>query len=218
MAKNRIPKNRSKGALALAHAGHSTDQIVREIGVSDSLVNYWMSGERIPTRANRFKLQKAYAIPIAAWDEPVVEDEELFTNPDVLAGIRAEADDGPVLTPGVRRYNIYPIVEATTDAKAVTDLAGQYCEQVRVFMRKIETDKVMTSSEKAKHIQAASVALDKAGRLTGASLFLPVSKILRTPAWPAIGKKIADAVMGDEDKKVAARIMRRIADALKGAE
>ena len=207
--RQRIAKNRSKGALALAHSGASTDQIARTVGATDASVNYWISGEKVPGGPFRKKLKKEYGIEIGWWDAPQGDGG------DVLAKMRPRIV-GPVLMPDGE--DIRPPVEVVTTAKDVRDLAGQYLDQVRMFMSTVQTDKLLTMTEKARTLRECSAALDKAGRLTGASAEIPVSKILKSPAWAKLGKIIADAIAADEDPKAAARTMRRVGEALKGAE
>ena len=202
----RIAKNRSKGALALAHSGASTEQIARACEVGGNLVNYWISGARVPSAPNRRVLRKEYEINPKWWDEPSGDGA------DVLAKIRPSvfaAGDPDVLDA--------PPPVATT-AKDVRDLAGQYLDQARSFMRAVENDKLSTPTERAKLLRDVAVSLDKAGRLTGASADMPVSKILKSPAWSKLGKIIADAIAGYPDKKIAGEIMRLVGEALKGAE
>lgn len=210
--RQRIAKNRSKGALALAHSGASTDQIARTVGATDASVNYWISGEKTPGGPFRKKLKREYGIALPWWDEPI-------DAADPLAGVRSLApkDRFHILT-GAAIPADGEKVEPPTTAKDVRDLAGQYLDQVRMFMSTVQTDKLLTMTEKARTLRECSAALDKAGRLTGASAEIPVSKILKSPAWAKLGKIIADTIASHEDPKVAASIMRKLGEALKVAE
>ena len=228
--RQRIIKDRSKGALALAHSGASTDQIARTLGATDASVNYWISGEKAPGGPFRKKLRSAYWIPVIWWEDQAPPEDETWIaewkhglaklrgdGGDVLAKIRG-ASDKAITAAIVGSELTASVPEVVTTAKDVRDLAGQYLDQVRMFMSTVQTDKLLTMTEKARTLRECSAALDKAGRLTGASAEIPVSKILKSPAWAKLGKIIADAIAADGDPKAAARTMRRVGEALKGAE
>lgn len=232
--RQRIAKNRSKGAIALAHCGASTDQIAHTIVASDATVNYWISGEKKPNKNFRRGLKHQYGINPKWWDELAPPEDETWIlaykhnlakrrNGDPLAKIRGRrvAEFVPfgegVVVPG-DKFEMTQVPEVATTAKDVRDLAGQYLDQVRMFMSEVQTDKILTMTEKARTLRECAAALDKAGRLTGASAEIPVSKILKSPAWAKLGKIIADTIASHDDAKVAASIMRKLGEALKGAE
>ena len=61
-------ESRSEGQRLLAAVPGSLAKLGAAAGVSRQLVSYWKRGEKLPTPANRAKLQKAFGIDPAAWD------------------------------------------------------------------------------------------------------------------------------------------------------
>lgn len=218
VSRARTIKSRSKASLALAHCGKSTAELARVLGISDTMVDYLLSGYRRGSVPLRKKIKKELGIEISWWEEPAPKDSA-----DVLAKIRSKVEPH---NPFPEFYDNEP---ALTTSGQIRDLAGEYTDRVRKFMREVEADKLLSFPERSRILRECAISLDKAGRITGASSEIAISKILKSPAWTKLGKIIADSILAygdeeivfekrDEKKKVAAAILRRVGEALKGAE
>lgn len=208
MRKPRKIKSQSKGSLALNHCGASTEEIAKAVGVRVNMVNWWRSGERKPAAGHRWELRQKYAIAGAAWDEPIDET-------DPLAGITKRA----ALQEAMADSGMRAVLEALPDKpperrttpKEILDEGGELLEQCRWYRRTVETDKLMTLEVKGRYLRDAAITLEKAAKITGANGDIPVSKIVRSPAWARLAGVITDALAADPDA------LQKVVDAIKGA-
>ncbi len=60
---------RSRGAVLLTETGRTTEEIGARVGVSDTLVSFWLTGKRKPTPARKKQLEAEFGIPVKAWDQ-----------------------------------------------------------------------------------------------------------------------------------------------------
>jgi predicted transcriptional regulator len=231
MARARTIKTRSKASLALAHCGKSTAELARVLELSDTMVDYLLSGERSGSAKLHKRVEERLDIPAAWWGQPAPKDSA-----DVLGKLKrrtlmtqfgvTESDvksyldqwSGPRVAPSQIPADGDVIEPPVTTPGQIRDLAGEYTDRVRKFMRDVEADKLLSFPERSRILRECAISLDKAGKITGASSEIVVSKILKSPAWTKLGKIIADSILTHDDPKVAAAILRKVGEALKGAE
>ena len=211
MRKPRKIKATSKGSVALNHCGASSEEIARAVKTTVGMVNYWRSGERKPAK-HKSALKRAYGIEEPAWDEQADENDPLagLGKSVVLPGpggpVRVPYEGGTAtLSDGV------PVEAPATRPREVLDLAGELLEQVRAFSRTVETDKLLTLTERGRILRDAAITLEKAAKITGANGDIPVSKIVKSPAWSRLVSLIADALATDPDA------LQKVVDAVKDA-
>jgi hypothetical protein len=207
MRKPRKIKATSKGSVALNHCGASSEEIARTVKATVGMVNYWRSGERKPEK-HRTALKRTYGIEEPAWDEPA-DIRDPLAGLDVLGRSAARA---PAVVEDAIRDSRHASPDPTaTKPREVLDLAGELLEQVRAFSRTVETDKLLTLTERGRILRDAAITLEKAAKITGANGDIPVSKIVKSPAWSRLVSLIADALATDPDA------LQKVVDAVKDA-
>lgn len=168
--------HRNRGSLLLAKTGKKQAEIAARIGASRTAVVYWLSGERVPVLEMRAVLQKAFKIPIYAWDEPIVTPKQ--PKKKIAAGAPELAAAEPIAAPPA------PLVingEFSVRARAL-----RLDAKVHELLERVTDDKETTDLEKFKCLNSAAATLNLLGKLTGQTQDVNEARILRLPAFQRI--------------------------------
>lgn len=201
MSDERAAAQRTLGSVALAKAGHSGEQIARVTGAKYSTVNNWLMGHRKPGRAMRLKLLDQFAIPEDDWDKPID-----YQPPGLMATLAS--------TPIPPRHASAPPV-AVELVPTGADVRGELynlLEQVKTFRHSVQSDPVLTLSEKAKVLGSCGATLGLLYRMTGGAADIPESKILKLPSWQRVERAIVEAL------EPWPEALRAVGEALKGLD
>ncbi len=204
----------SRGAVALKNCGKSQQQVAKRIDRSYPVVNNWVKGHRKPDDASRGRLEAEFGIPRAWWDEAAVQS----TPPSGGNGQGGFLDK-------VVRFPA-PVVQAETPRQAspVPDDPGggtpidlrseaeALIAQIRRCRHDAEHDPTSSPTERAKLLDMASRALERAYRQTGEAANIPASRILASPAWGRIRESVVGALEAHPEA------LRAVCTALEGVE
>ncbi len=217
----------SRGAIALKNCGKSQQQVAKRIDRSYPVVNNWVKGHRKPDDASRGRLEAEFGIPRSWWDEAAVQS----TPPSGGSGqggfldkidrpppsgeqgvIVALPNQGPPKDPhretGVEAFRggegVGP-VDLRSEAEALI-------AQIRRYRHDAEHDPTSSPTERAKLLDMASRALERAYRQTGEAANIPASRILASPAWGRIRESVVGALEAHPEA------LRAVVAALEGVE
>ena len=62
---------RSRGSYELGRRDETQPELAEKLGKSQTLVSFWISGERAPSARNRDLIEAVLGIEVRAWDQPV---------------------------------------------------------------------------------------------------------------------------------------------------
>jgi len=213
----RTASQRNEGARQLLRTGHTQAEIASTLGVDRSLVCRWQNGERLPTDTQRLALKRAFKIPASAWDEELVtgvrkkKPASKHRMPRAVERelARQEAERESELEDERRPPAAVEITEASIRVRA--ELLARDIDRMR---EEILDDDSATPLERGKVIQSCIASLTYLGKITGHTLEINESRILRLPAWQRIKEAIVEAL------KPWPEARRALADRLKelGAE
>ena len=191
--------SRSHGAYLLARLGKRQDEIADRIGVSRAAVEHWLSGRHAPASKFRHAMVRAYRIPEHAWDEPIPRD------PPKKRATAPREDEAPAPA----RVTA-PIIEDASVRRRALDLARRVDELQEELDD--ENDE-STPLERAKVLSSCAATLKLIGTLTGETLEIGETRVLKLAAWRRIQEVIArvltpwpDALrlVGEELKRLGA--------------
>ncbi len=205
MAHNRAVV-KTKGSVAFAKSGRSANQHARELGLKVTYISNLMTGQRRPSKAVRERIEDLHGIPPDAWDLPI-EYEPAAVQAGLLAGLSAGEPRPTPLPPALPPVPAPAEVTATDVRREAQALLGQ----VQGFRAKVQDDPVLTLSEKAKVLGQCAQTLSLLYRMTGAAADIPVSKILKLPAWATLERTIVTALEAHPEA------MRALGEALAAA-
>ncbi len=208
----------SRGAVALKNCGKSQQQVAKRIDRSYPVVNNWVKGHRKPDDASRGRLEAEFGIPRAWWDEAAVQSTppsggnghggflDKVALPPAVAyskGAVPHSEDLPIVPRG-KDESALPI-DLRSEAEALI-------AQIRRYRHDAEHDPTSSPTERAKLLDMASRALERAYRQTGEAANIPASRILASPAWGRIRESVVGALEAHPEA------LRAVVAALEGVE
>lgn len=188
----------NRGAVALRQCGASYQQVAARIGASPLTVHNWTRGHRKPGPEWRKLLAKLYAIEPAWWDEPI--KAKAAPSGGLLDVLPVVAQIDPSVEPTVSvgrasdgRGIAFTATLATTPVDPRSEAAA-LVSHIRQYRVQVETDPVLTLTEKAKILEIASRGVERLYRLTGEVAVIPEAKILASPSWARIKAALVAAL------------------------
>lgn len=159
---------RSRGAFELAKTGLNQDEIADRVGMPRQQIGYYLAGKRTPQNGNREKFESAFGIAPDLWEEPLQRPPRDYTQP----------------LPRLERVDSASIQNAASDLKRELDR----------MLDELRSDPGLTLHVRGKIIALASQTLANLGRLTGESLELSESKVLKLPHLRRIQDALREAI------------------------
>ena len=185
-------KRRSAGARQLASLGLTDTDIATRLDVKQPQVSYWKTGVRVPQTPARKRMHAEFGIPPESWDADVIE-----SGGRVVRGRSAAA---PVEVTGAPiDYEPVKVAprEQTSPVSVALSVASQ-AEELRSMVREIidaiKADAGATPLERLRYASEGHRLLDRLGRLTGESLLVAETRIVRLPAFRNIVDRITVAL------------------------
>lgn len=166
----------SPGALALKRIGAPPAEMASRLGISERFAARLLSGERNPSDALKTRIKKQYGVD---WDAPAPPKPK-----------RRASESAPALT---------EIKDDAVRAQALGML-----QTVRDLQREIQDDEDIYPEKKAKVLASCAATLASLGRLTGESMTLSESQIVRHPQFRRIVASLWDALAPWPDAFAAA--------------
>lgn len=168
---NQKKKNagRTEGAFQLARLVSNQAAFAKELGVEQSTVSRWISGEKIPSVEYRAILSRELGIAERDW-------EEHSKKPTV-------SEVAPI--PIVHRSKRRPIREIAADVEACAEALIRDMAKV---------DHLSTPAEKVKVLIGVSQALMYLGKISGETSQMTEAAILKTPQFRRAMGSIIDAI------------------------
>ncbi len=169
----------TRASIALRQCGHSPDQIARTLKIPRSVVSNWCDGWSTPRGDRQIELAHKYKIDRAWWREPV--------EAGLLAGL-AQSEEPPPCKQGDAGST--PATGSDLSAP-VTGVVAMHetqilLKQARMFREKVETDPLLSLSEKARVLASAGQTIFRLQKHTGEALEISEAKIMKTPAWARV--------------------------------
>ena len=158
---------RTAGAVHLVRLGKKDGVIAERIGCDRTLVVRWKSGERVPTEAQRLRLEEAYGIAREEWEQHPSQ-----------APARTEARavaSATITTPGD---------EVIANARVLQQKAMELCDEVNGG----------TPEERVSILEKSARVVAIAGKILGEDSRVSKAKILRSPEWGEIQTAIFEAL------------------------
>ncbi|HMI84642.1 MAG TPA: hypothetical protein VK550_11140 [Polyangiaceae bacterium] len=180
----RSPANR--GAQLVVESGASLAQIAAVEGCTRTTAARHRGGDKLPSDARRAKLQAAFGIPPASWDEPAVK-----TAPSRQARARGGAPHG-----GADMAN-------AGDKEALVDPApegydGNAEGRLRAELRSLDAMKSSGQLSQAARLEVTRVSIRCAaelGKISGENLSaITEARILRSPQWRRLKQRMLAAL------------------------
>lgn len=168
---------RSRGAVLLARQGVQQTALAERVGVSQPTICTWLRGSARPGAANREVMHKLFGIDPADWD---VDPGTKVTRPPVATAA------GPARAPVDAEAPLPPSPDTAPPPTSARAEAALLIAQVRQLRVSVLTDADATPHERAKVLSSCAQTLTVAGKLTGETLEVPESSVLRLPAWSRI--------------------------------
>jgi transcriptional regulator with XRE-family HTH domain len=186
-----MASKRSKGAVSLGRVGATQVEIAEVAQRSQTAVSFWLNGVKKPDSAARRRLAERWSIDAAWWDEyPTVPGTVIFA-PSVR----------PVAAPAATSAGDAPM--------SVHEEATRVMAQLRRLQDEVEHDEDTYPEKKAKMFASIATSLNVLGRLTGHSLDISETRIVRTPQFGRVMARIEEALNPWPEA------MRAVAEALK---
>lgn len=164
---------RTRGSYMLGRVGATQHEIAARVGTTQPKVSRWIAAVMKPGVPNRIALEREFAIPPSAWDEPWMQVERKPRAPG-------------------RRAQPAPPDPQPVDDRSVRAEAQRLMDQVRALRTRVANDASATPSEQAKVYAAAAQTLTLLGKMTGETLVVTESRILRLPAWRRIEDQLVE--------------------------
>ncbi|NUP05531.1 MAG: helix-turn-helix transcriptional regulator [Polyangiaceae bacterium] len=193
---------RSGGATALLRTGKTLVEIATEVGVSKSLVHYWVTGDKNPGKDKRERLLELYGIPVTDWDVDASTPPK--TPPRAI----------PAAPPPIR---VESVAESVGGAFAMARELQQSAEGLlRTLREQGETDgdgHKPTPLERAKVMASLSTTIVALGKMTGD--YDISRRLTKLPLWRRLETELAAALRGHPE---AARAVAEVFERLDAAE
>lgn len=175
--------SRSRGAVLLARACKTQDEIAQKIGVSRVAVSKWINGGAKPGKEKRADLLAKFEIPKDAWDEAATSTKIPKATP---SSVRPSASSSPT-----------PVTEEPPSMVEELDkMAREYLADLREYD--------MDPLARARCMSAFAVTLRELDKWTGATFF-------KLPIWPRIVAALRAGLDGHPEAAAAiAREMRKV--------
>jgi transcriptional regulator with XRE-family HTH domain len=165
-----VPRNR--GAQLLRETRASLAEIADAAGVnSRETVRRWLAGEKVPAAENRAKLEGAFGVPRESWDEPAIEG-----------------------TPNRRAQHPRQSIEKRAARSSGRREAERRLREEIDQLNQMHAGGNLSTSTAIALSRTRLRALAELGKITGETLTIDESKILRLPAWRRIEDAIAKAL------------------------
>ena len=197
-------KHRSAGARQLGRLGLTDSDIAARLGCTQQQVNYWKTGARVPRSPARERMRAEFGIPPESWDADVVETSGASARGRPAAPVvevtGAPLDYTPAAVPARAPVGPTPVVHV---ALTVADQAQRLHGLVNRLVDAIETDGSLSPLEALRYAREGHQLLDRLGRLTGESLLVAETRIVRLPAFRNIADRIVGALRKWPDAQVA---------------
>ena len=160
-------ETRTAGAVHLVRLGTKDGVIAERIGCDRTLVVRWKSGERVPTEAQRLRLEEAYGIARGEWEQPVSK-APATTEAREVANTMA----------------LTPSDEVVANARVLQQKAMELCDEV----------KGGTPEERVSILEKSARVVAITGKILGEDSRVSKAKILRSPEWGEIQNAIFEAL------------------------
>lgn len=212
-------RRRSEGARQLGRLGLADADIAARLGCTQPEVNRWKMGVRVPRMPTREKMRDVLGIPLAAWESDVDEAPRAARRPGRPPAPQVEVTGAPLDFEPVKlppRAPARPAAGAPPPAPAtaadVDNIASQATELkalVREGIRAVREDSKMPPGERFRYLSECQRLLDQLGRITGESLVITETRIVRLPAFRLIVDELVRALdrWPDAQAAVADRLM-----------
>jgi transcriptional regulator with XRE-family HTH domain len=166
------PAKRSEGSRRLLGTGKSQEEIATRIRVNQSTVARWCAGDKKPGPDARARMKKAFGIPEDAWEKPARR-----APPAVPAAAATKA----------------AVPEPEIDL-SVRARAFELARDIDRLRKEAWTDDSNTTLERAKILNSATVTMKLLGTMTGETLEINESRILKLPAWRRLEEALLRAL------------------------
>ena len=182
-------KHRSAGARHLARLGLTDADIAARLGCKREQVNYWKTGARVPRAESRARIHSEFGIPLESWDDGYAATGGAA--PQAVEVTGTPLDYEPVKVAPRAPVGPTPVVHV---ALTVADQAQRLHGLVNRLVDAIETDESLSPLEALRYAREGHQLLDRLGRLTGESLLVAETRIVRLPAFRNIAERIVGAL------------------------
>jgi len=195
----------SEGARLLAESGDSIRQIAEKIGVAKEMARLWRTGAKLPSAENREALQKAYGIPVKAWDKtPAGKGKKAATKKPATTSKASPEVARPKTSAKVATKVAAPVATSTGKAVATAsppvatddvDAERRLREQL-ARLDEMRRDPTVTPAALIQIERIETQALRELGRITGEISAISEETIIRHPAF----KRVMDAILAALDR------------------
>jgi len=164
------PRTRSAGSVVLQRLGERQVDIAAKLGVDQSLVARWGTGERVPTPAQRKLLRAELGIQISAWDKP--------------------PEAAPRVVPPPDEFKSTPL----NGVSFRVETQRLYDEVIRLRQRAEGYREANDDRMYMKALREAAIQQTLLGRLLGVTTQISEERILRMPAFRHLIDRVLSAV------------------------
>ena len=198
-------RRRSEGARQLGRLGLADADIAARLGCTQPEVNRWKMGVRVPRMPTREKMRDVLGIPLAAWESDVDEAPRAARRHGRPPAPQVEVTGAPLdfepvklppRAPARSAVGAPPPVPASTVVADVAQHAAELKALVREGIDAVKNDKSIPPGERFRYLSECHRLLDKLGRLTGESLSMSESKLVRLP----VARRFVDTMLRSIEK------------------
>ena len=197
-------RRRSEGARQLGRLGLADADIAARLGCTQPEVNRWKMGVRVPRMPTREKMRDVLGIPLAAWESDVDEAPRAARRHGRPPAPQVEVTGAPLdfepvkLPPRAPARSAVgappPVPAPPADVDNVASQAGELKALVREGIKAVREDRSMPPGERFRYLSECQRLLDKLGRITGESLVITETRIVRLPAFRLIVDELVRAL------------------------